>query len=88
MKSNSLSPEDCKRICQHMNSDHTEALFKYAKHYSGIEKPLDVEMLYINTEEMKLKVDGQFVRIAFDHKIIDSSDAHKTLVSMLNEIHD
>ena len=37
----------------------------------------------LNSELMKLKVDGQLLEIKFDHQLKNCSDAHKTLVSML-----
>ncbi|KGG32464.1 putative heme iron utilization protein [Prochlorococcus marinus str. SS51] len=43
-------------------------------------------MLEITSLWMKLKVDGNDLQIPFDHTLIDSSDAHKTLVSMSKSI--
>ncbi|KGG14026.1 putative heme iron utilization protein [Prochlorococcus sp. SS52] len=69
-----------------MNSDHKDTLAKYAIHYGGINSVSTVEMLEITSLWMKLKVDGNDLQIPFDHTLIDSSDAHKTLVSMSKSI--
>ena len=36
----------------------------------------------INNQSMILNVDGENISIDFDHVLLDSSDAHKTLVEM------
>ena len=40
-------------------------------------------MLAVNATAMELEVDGQSLRIPFDHTLTDSEDAHRTLVAML-----
>ncbi|WP_320668249.1 DUF2470 domain-containing protein [Prochlorococcus sp. MIT 1307] len=85
MKATPLTPDISKRICNHMNADHQEALIQYAKHFGGVVKPKQVKMIDLNPIEMKLEVDGDTVNIAFDHRLIDSSDAHRSLVAMLEE---
>ncbi|KGG17793.1 hypothetical protein EV07_1235 [Prochlorococcus sp. MIT 0603] len=69
-----------------MNKDHKDSLVKYACHYGGIPNPKDPEMVEINNKNMKLKVSGEIIVIPFDHCLQDSSDAHKTLVSMIQAI--
>ena len=71
------------RICQHMNDDHAEAVLAYARHYGGVTSPTAARMLAVTPDEMELDVDGDRVRISFDHTLSDSEDAHRTLVAML-----
>ncbi len=85
MKIEPLSPSISKRICQHMNADHHEALIQYAKRYGGIINPCKAQMIDLNPIAMRLEVDGEIIEIAFDHTLIDSLDAHRSLVSMLTE---
>ncbi len=85
MKSEPISESVSKRICFHMNKEHNSSIYKYAVDYGGIENPERVEMLEINNQAMILNVDGKKVAIDFDHKLVDSSDAHKTLVEMAKE---
>ena len=40
-------------------------------------------MVAVSATDMELKVDGQPLRIPFDHTLTDSEDAHRTLVAML-----
>ena len=71
------------RICKHMNDDHAEAVLAYAKHYGGVSTPSTARMVAVTAAAMELEVDGQPVRIGFDHTLSDSEDAHRTLVAML-----
>ena len=71
------------RICKHMNDDHAEAVLAYAHHYGGVEAASAAEMVAVTATNMELKVDGQPLRIPFDHTLTDSDDAHRTLVTML-----
>ncbi len=87
--SKDLFPADVsKRICNHMNLDHKDSLITYAKHYGGISNPIHVELVDITKNAMHLEVDEESVEILFDHKLKDSSDAHKTLVSMIKSLSD
>jgi len=85
MKIDPLSPSISRRICQHMNDDHHEALIQYAKRYGGIINPCKAQMIDLNPIAMTLEVDGEIIEIAFDHTLIDSLDAHRSLVSMIKE---
>ncbi len=82
MKNAPLTNDVAARICKHMNNDHSKALVTYATHYAGCKPPLQAKMVELNTKEMKLEVDGELIAIAFNHTLVDSEDAHKTLVSM------
>ncbi len=83
MTSNQISPEESDRICNHMNNDHADAVNIYAQCYGGIAKPMEAKMISISSYEMALEVDGKSVLIPFEHTLVNSKDAHKTLVAML-----
>ena len=86
MNNELITPEVSKRICNHMNKDHNDAIVFYAINYAGIESPVNVEMLKITPNSMYLKVDNKNIEISFDHILQDSKDAHQTLVDMLKKI--
>ena len=81
-----LTIESSTRICNHMNKDHSDAVIAYAKFYGGIETCNNAQIVSLSSELMELKVDEQIIKIKFDHILKDSSDAHKTLVSMIKSI--
>tara|TARA_B100000700_G_C14479919_1_gene594612 strand:- start:158 stop:439 length:282 start_codon:yes stop_codon:yes gene_type:complete len=83
MSADKLDAKISKRICQHMNSDHKDALFYYALHYAGIKDCNEIVMTELTASYLELKVDTEFIKINFDHHLNDSEDAHKTLISML-----
>ena len=83
MTADPLTADVSARICRHMNDDHAEAVLAYARHYGGISAPTSARMVAVTPEDMELEVDGEAVRIRFDHNLSDSEDAHRTLVSML-----
>ena len=66
-----------------MNEDHSEAVLAYAQYYGGVDAASAAEMVSVTATNMELKVDGQPLRIPFDHTLTDSEDAHRTLVTML-----
>ena len=74
------------RICKHMNSDHQNALMKYASHYGGIKIAQEVRMTNLTSEYLELSIDKQIIQIEFDHRLENSEDAHKTLIKMLKSI--
>ena len=86
MEPSPITPEVSDRITKHMNKDHRASLLSYAKYYAGIRNAIDAKMLSITPQAMELKVDGELVRIKFDHTLKDSSDAHRTLVAMLEAL--
>ena len=73
------------RICKHMNDDHPDALIQFAKRYGGIIQPNNVKMIDLTPIALKLDVDGKPIEIAFDHELVDSADAHLSLVKMLRQ---
>lgn len=83
-----FSPEVSDRICKHMNEDHANAVLLYAKVYAGTENATAAEMIKIDAEGMDLSVQGEAVtsvRVAFDHVLTDSEDAHQTLIAMVKQ---
>tara|TARA_B100000029_G_scaffold192646_1_gene190698 strand:- start:200 stop:472 length:273 start_codon:yes stop_codon:yes gene_type:complete len=86
MASEPLDAQVSARICKHMNDEHHEALIEFAKSYGGISHPKKVKMINLTPLAIKLDADGEQVEIAFDHELINSSDAHHSLVSMLKRI--
>ncbi len=86
MAADPLTPAVSDRICKHMNDDHAGAVLAYARHYGGVASPTAARMLAVSAEAMELEVDGETVRIGFDHPLSDSEDAHRTLVAMLRAL--
>lgn len=84
-----ITPEVSKRICAHMNDDHADAIVLYAKVFGNTPAATAAEMESIDPEGMNLitQVDGATVpvRIAFDHVLQDSEDAHQTLIAMVRQ---
>jgi len=86
----SFSNEVSDRICQHMNEDHAEAVRLYAQSFGNVTNARAASILSIDSEGMNLKVDvnnGEIeeVRILFDHALVDSEDAHQTLIAMVKQ---
>ena len=86
MTADPLTPAVSDRICRHMNDDHSSAVVAYARHYGGCPQVATARLVAVAAEWMDLDVDGQRLRIAFDHPLEDSEDAHRTLVAMLRAI--
>lgn len=86
MAADPLTPAVSDRICKHMNDDHTEAVLAYARHYGGLTTASSARMLAVGPEAMRLEVDGTAVEVPFDHSLVDSEDAHRTLVAMLRAL--
>jgi len=83
MPADPLTESVSARICRDMNDDHAEAVIAYAKHYGGVDSAESARMVAVRPEAMELEVDGSSLKIAFDHTLTDSEDAHQTLVAML-----
>jgi putative heme iron utilization protein len=84
-----FSPEVSDRICKHMNEDHADAVTIYAKAFGGASTALAAQMLKIDPQGMDLLVQTEQetlpVRVAFDHELQDSEDAHHTLIDMIKQ---
>ena len=81
-----INQESSKRICNHMNKDHQDAVNAYAKYYGKIKTFRSATMINLSPESIQLKVDEKTLEIKFDHILQDCSDAHKTLVAMIKAI--
>ena len=86
MNSDPITQESSKRICNHMNKDHEDAVIAYAKYYGRMKTFKSAKMISLSKESIELKVDDQKLIIKFDHILQDCSDAHKTLVKMIKAI--
>jgi hypothetical protein len=84
-----ITSQVSKRICDHMNQDHAEAVVLYAQFFGSIDTAKAAQMLSIDQQGMDLHVETQeqttSVRIEFEHLLEDAQDAHHTLIAMLKE---
>ena len=84
-----ITPQISDRICKHMNEDHGEAIVLYAKAFGNTPEAESAKMLAIDPTGMDLivQVEGEPkpVRVAFDHTLEDSEDAHQTLITMVKQ---
>ena len=84
-----IIPAVSDRICAHMNDDHADAVLLYAKAYGGVDDALAAQLLKVEPDGMNLLVQTETstipVEIAFDHELVDSEDAHQTLITMVRE---
>ena len=81
-----ITKESSKRICNHMNKDHQDAVNAYAKYYGNIKTFRSAKMITLSPESIQIKIDDQTIEIKFDHILKDCSDAHQTLVEMIKAI--
>ena len=86
MNSEPITKEASERICNHMNEDHQDAVFAYAKYYGKIEAFRSAKMINLCPESIRLQIDETTIDIEFDHILQDCSDAHQTLVKMIKAI--
>ena len=86
MKDEPITQESSKRICNHMNRDHQDAVTAYAKYYGKIKTFNSAKMIRLSPESIELQIDDQTLDIKFDHTLQDCSDAHQTLVKMIRAI--
>ncbi|WP_269609620.1 DUF2470 domain-containing protein [Prochlorococcus marinus] len=86
MNSEPITKESSKRICNHMNKDHQDAVNAYAEYYGNIKSFRSARIISLCPESIQLKVDDKILDIKFDHILKDCSDAHKTLVKMIKAI--
>ena len=86
MNSEPINQESSKRICNHMNKDHQDAVNAYAKYYGRIKTFRSAKMITLSPESIQLKIDEHTIEIKFDHILQDCSDAHLTLVKMIKAI--
>ena len=86
MHSEPITQESSTRICNHMNTDHGDAVYAYAKYYGKIKTFKSAKMISLSPEAVQIKIDEETLEIKFDHILQDCSDAHKTLVRMIKAI--
>jgi putative heme iron utilization protein len=80
-----ITPAVSDRICKHMNEDHRDAVLAYAKFFGKLPDADHAVMQSIDPQGMNLQVVDRVVRIAFDHELADSEDAHQTLIKMVKQ---
>tara|TARA_Y100000766_G_C18847455_1_gene576441 strand:- start:668 stop:919 length:252 start_codon:yes stop_codon:yes gene_type:complete len=80
-----ISSKTSKRVCDHMNSDHLESVYKYLRHYGKISNFKQAHMEEITNKCMKIKYDGNLATINFKNEISEQ-EIHSTLVSMIKDI--
>ena len=84
-----LTPAISDRICKHMNEDHAEAIVLYAKCFGNVDSATAEQLKSIDPNGMDLQVESEgkssMVRIKFDHALVDSEDAHQTLIAMVKQ---
>lgn len=84
-----ITPEISQRICTHMNDDHADAVALYAKVFGNLPEVTTAKLASIDPEGMDIEtqVNGTDmpIRIAFDHVLQDSEDAHQTLIAMIRQ---
>ncbi len=82
-----ITPAVSDRICAHMNDDHADAVLLYAKVYGNLADATAATLKTIDPNGMDLTaqvISGETpLRIAFDHTLTDSEDAHQTLIAMI-----
>ena len=77
-----ISEQTSRRICDHMNKDHKDAIHNYLKNYTDIRTFQEAELSEITSKFMKIKYDGKFTEIAFP-KEISEQEIKSTLVAMI-----
>ena len=80
-----ISEKISKRVCDHMNKDHLDSVYKYLKYYGQISEFSEAKMEEINSKSMKIKYDGKIATINFQREISEE-EIHDTLVSMIRNI--
>jgi putative heme iron utilization protein len=84
-----ITPAISDRICKHMNDDHADAVLLYARVYGNATAATAATMVSIDPDGMILNtlINGEEtpVRVPFDHTLVDSEDAHHTLIAMLKQ---
>ncbi len=87
--SDKITPLISDRICKHMNEDHAEAIALYAKVYGDAPETETAQMVSIDPQGMNLtaQVKGENIpiRIVFERALVDSEDAHQTLITMVKQ---
>ena len=80
-----ISKETSDRVCNHMNKDHIDSVYKYLKHYGKISNFNKAFMEEISSKGIKIKYDDKICVIYFKNEISEE-EIHPTLVSMIKSI--
>ena len=80
-----ISKETSQRVCNHMNNDHIDSVYKYLIHYGKISRFENAYMEDISNSYIKINYDGQSAIINFKNEISEE-EIHSTLISMIKEI--
>jgi len=82
LRANPLSPESQRRIIEHMNQDHRDALRGYLRVIDGTEDEHDVVMVGIDAEGIDVRVADRLRRISLSRPIGSPAEAREVLVEM------
>ena len=80
-----INSNTSKRVCNHMNKDHIESVYKYLIHYANISEFNEAFLDEITSKYMKIKYDSKYAIINFKNEISEE-EIHSTLVSMIRDI--
>ena len=80
-----ISQKTSRRVCDHMNKDHLDSVYKYLKFYGKIHNFKTAEMEEITNKFIKVKYDDKIFKLNFEEEISEE-DIHDTLVKMLKGI--
>lgn len=82
-------PEQRAHVLEHMNSDHADAVLRYARHYAGYRTASAARLTHIDEGGIELLVvapEGESsARISFGSPLTKPEDAHLVLVAMAKE---
>ncbi|MEM9604870.1 MAG: DUF2470 domain-containing protein [Pseudomonadota bacterium] len=81
-----VTPEDMKRIVDHMNEDHADALVLYAHAYAARPDVTEATMLGLTPTTIELGLSGDTtLSVPLTRPIDTAHDAHRVLVDMAIE---
>lgn len=82
-------PEHRARVLEHMNSDHADAVLRYARFYAGLADATAARLTGLDAHGLDLAVarpaGEESARVAFDAPLAKPEDAHHVLVGMAKE---
>ena len=81
-----ISSNTSNRVCNHMNKDHIESVYKYLIHYANISEFNEAFLDEITSKYMKIKYDNSKYAIINFKNEISEEEIHSTLVSMIRDI--
>jgi len=82
---NSISEKTSKRVCDHMNNDHIDSVYKYLRYYAKVDDFKVAKMQEINSSSIKIQYDDKVAVIKFKEEISEEQ-IHDKLVSMIKDI--